>query len=319
MSTTTKATMPTLAEAVSQFRAAIKPRRLNPESIIADGVLHRCDVEDKKPGNKAGAYVLHLDGVPAGGFQNLTDGLGWENWHVQIDRNIKLSEAERQAFAKQCAEAKAKRERERKAASDAAADEAAKRYAAAVEVDPAHGYLRRKGITAPPSVRQSGELLLIPMHDAITGKLRGLQTIAADGSKRFTTGMGLSGCAFNIGEPSSIVAIVEGMATGASVYAATGWPVVCSFTAGNLGNVAQAIRQQYPQARTVICGDNDHGTERAGKGNPGLKAGREAAKAVRGLLVAPPAIGGTDFNDLHLAHGLDALRTALTQAAGGDA
>jgi len=66
-----------------QFRAAADKRGIVlPLKINADGEIHRCPIKkhrDKK-GRADGAYLLHLKGVvPAGGLQNHTDGLGWQN------------------------------------------------------------------------------------------------------------------------------------------------------------------------------------------------------------------------------------------------
>ena len=55
-------------EILSQFRAAVSARGLLlPDHIDADGKLHRCALRDVPAGKKDGAYLLHLDGVPAGG------------------------------------------------------------------------------------------------------------------------------------------------------------------------------------------------------------------------------------------------------------
>ena len=57
----------TTAEVIDQFRAALAARDIvPPESIIADGSIHRCDAAGKN-GKGDAAYLLHLDGIPAGG------------------------------------------------------------------------------------------------------------------------------------------------------------------------------------------------------------------------------------------------------------
>jgi putative DNA primase/helicase len=65
-------------EAVEQFRAALVARDIvAPARIIADGAIHRCDAAGKN-GKGDAAYLLHLDGFPAGGLENWRDGKGWE-------------------------------------------------------------------------------------------------------------------------------------------------------------------------------------------------------------------------------------------------
>jgi putative DNA primase/helicase len=81
----------------AQFVAAMSRRGLVPKKLIADGKIHRCDV--RGPGGcKDGAYLLYVDGVvPAGGFQNWKDGLGWAGWSFDVGRQLTPAEqSERQ-------------------------------------------------------------------------------------------------------------------------------------------------------------------------------------------------------------------------------
>jgi putative DNA primase/helicase len=69
----------TAAEVIDRFRAALAARDIiPPESIIADGSIHRSNVAGKN-GKGDAAYQLHLDGIPAGGLENWRDGKGWES------------------------------------------------------------------------------------------------------------------------------------------------------------------------------------------------------------------------------------------------
>lgn len=42
--------------------------------IIADGKLHRAHLEGHKPGTKNGAYIPHLNGIPAGWGMDYVSG-----------------------------------------------------------------------------------------------------------------------------------------------------------------------------------------------------------------------------------------------------
>ena len=65
------ATGPATAEVIDRFRAALAARDIvPPESIIADGSIHRCDAAGKN-GKGDAAYLLHLGGIPAGGATTL--------------------------------------------------------------------------------------------------------------------------------------------------------------------------------------------------------------------------------------------------------
>ena len=50
-------------------------------------------MRDGKNGKGDAAYLLHLDGVPAGGFENHRDGLGWEAWRADVQRQLSPAEA----------------------------------------------------------------------------------------------------------------------------------------------------------------------------------------------------------------------------------
>ena len=67
------ATGPDAAEVIERFRAALAARDIvPPRSIIADGSIHRCDASGRN-GRGDAAYLLHLDGIPAGGLENWRD------------------------------------------------------------------------------------------------------------------------------------------------------------------------------------------------------------------------------------------------------
>ncbi|WP_143292886.1 toprim domain-containing protein, partial [Burkholderia pseudomallei] len=117
------------------------------------------------------------------------------------------------------------------------------------------------------------------------------------------------------GAVSSVLLVGEGYATCATLAAATGYPAAVAFDAGNLHAVATALRGRYPDARIVVCADEDHTTD----GNPGVTKARAAADAVAGTVAIPdfgpnrPATG-TDFNDLAAHLGPDAVAAAVRAA-----
>ena len=95
------------AEVIDRFRAALAARDIvPPESIIADGSIHRCDAAGKN-GKRDAAYLLHLDGIPTGGLENWRDGKGWESWRFDIGRA--LTPAERDALRRKAEIASARR------------------------------------------------------------------------------------------------------------------------------------------------------------------------------------------------------------------
>ncbi|MFO1351541.1 MAG: toprim domain-containing protein [Gammaproteobacteria bacterium] len=257
---------------IAQFRAALATRSIiAPADFVADGRLHRCDAEGKH-GKGDAAYLLHLDGIPAGGFENHRDGLGWQTWRADIGRELSREEA----VACQSRIDAMRRERE---AEDAqrkakARDRAAAIWQAAKPVIN-HSYLTRKGVRAH-GLRIQGDRLIVPIHDAC-GVLHGLQFIGPDGTKRFLKGGRVRGCFHAIGvlDHSTAVIVCEGYATGASIHEATDYVVVVAFDCGNLEAVARALKAKYPDARLVIAADNDRATlatlASARRGKPRLR------------------------------------------------
>src|SRR3546814_10595998 len=128
-----------------------------------------------------------------------------------------------------------------------------------------------------------------------------------------------------------VIRIGEGFATGASLHGATGHAVVVAFDAGNLAHVARVIRGAFPEMQIVICADNDQWTTEP-INNPGVYHARNAAREVRAMVAIPPFTeadgtpdpdkpgqlkGPSDFNDLAVLRGADAVREAIEKI--GDA
>ena len=108
-----------------------------PKQIIADGLLHRCDVEGGKASKDDAAYVLHLDGVAAGGCINWKDGQGWENWSAKPEAS--MSEYERRKLRSEIERQRRLRDEEEKQRRADAVERAKRTLSsaptAAVEVD----------------------------------------------------------------------------------------------------------------------------------------------------------------------------------------
>ncbi|MCJ7929177.1 primase-helicase zinc-binding domain-containing protein [Aeromonas sp. LsrichE-8G] len=226
-----------------------------------------------------------------------------------------LDPAERERIQRQ-QQAKTEQERQR---AEQQRQKAARR-AADIMADTGQGespYLERKGFGSHLSavnrtlIREGGEnfhagSLVVALTDE-GGALVNVQLIRADGSKRYLAGGQKAGAYHRI-EGGALVAVVEGYATGLSVHLAIGATVYCAMDAGNLHAVAQIARRQHPEARILLCGDNDEGTQ----GNPGKAKSEQAAVAIGGLVALPPEFSG-DWNDYHQAHGLEETKRAIMQ------
>lgn len=258
-----------------------------------DGLDLVCRVTSKNP-KEAAELVAPLVGLSAGGLDPAERDRIHQQQQAKAEREHKQAEQQR-----------------RKAAS----------RAAAILHDCEQGkapYLERKGFGAHLGVvnrtliREGGEnfpagSLVIPLTNE-AGEPVNVQLIGHDGSKRYLAG-GQKAGAFHLIEGGELVAVVEGYATGLSVHLASGAMVYCAMDAGNLLAIAQIARRQHPDARILLCGDNDEGT----KGNPGKTKAEQAAATVGGL-VALPSVAG-DWNDYHQAHGLTATKEAIMSAS----
>ena len=243
---------------------------------------------------------------------------------VKVNRDgkaVTISAEDRAAIAARqkanMARLKAMREAEQDKAA-LAAGSAWRKYLPDGESD----YLVRKGVQAfglrfSPS---GNGTVAVPMMDG-AGKVWGLQLIRG---KNRPTGklekeywpkkLAKQGHYHLIGPiPKGVVLIAEGYATAATLYQATGLPVVVAFDAGNLQPVAQSISKTYRGSKIVVCADDDYLTT----GNPGVTAANNAAHAVGGVVAVPAFTvdrGGkklTDFNDLAALEGEAIVRAQI--------
>jgi putative DNA primase/helicase len=164
---------------------------------------------------------------------------------------------------------------------NAAADEQ-RRWDRAIPAPVDHPYLVKKQIPAC-GARLEGSALLIPMFD-IEGMVQSVQEISPNGRKHNEKGGRRKGCFFPIGEPGDMFLIGEGFSTCATLHAATGLGVISAGDAGNLGIVAQNMRDLHPDATIVVCADDDWKTA---TGNTGKIAAEKTAKEINGILCLP--------------------------------
>lgn len=201
-----------------------------------------------------------------------------------------------------------------------------------------HPYLAAKGITNPDAIaglRQNkykdNDNLIIPV--LYENEIVNLQSINQDGGKRFLAGGQVQGAYAFIGKADDVekvgVVMAEGYATAASIYEATGKPVIIAFDAGNMVAVAERLAQKLPQnVPVVIAVDND-------ASQTGIKKARQAAALLgdRATAIQPefsmtqiqqyqkgkgvdekgrPPLP-SDFNDLHKLAGLEAVRQSFAE------
>lgn len=163
------------------------------------------------------------------------------------------------------------------------------------------------------SLTMSKGCMVLPMRD-MQGRIRNLQVITRakkEAAKKLFIKCGQkSGTYMRLGEGEGAKLVCEGYATGASLHQATGLPVWVTWDCGGLLNFAKDVGE----GDYLFCGDDDY----AKKGNPGKTKAREAAQLVGGRYVLPAFPSGiergTDFNDLHVACGLEVVKAQIDEA-----
>lgn len=310
--------MSDLDAVVAQLRNA----GLEIERDLVFGKLTHVRVEGGKRSKKQGWYVLYEmrlangETVIAGAYGNYKTDL-----KDKIERNTRhWNDADREEYRIRMQAARQAQEEADAEARRACAERARKTWENLPEAG-ASPYLQRKRVLAF-GVRFARGTVVVPVRVA-TGALVGLQFIAPDGGKIFLTGTPKKGAFHFIGnyQPeasgTNLILLAEGYATAATVHMATGLPVAVAFDAGNLMPVVQALRALYPDARFVLCGDDDAGepgwgctdcghfvsakarnyqpfircsrcqSNRCEAGNPGRVKALAAARRVGGVAVFP--------------------------------
>ncbi|MGF6904642.1 DUF927 domain-containing protein [Paraburkholderia sp. GAS348] len=232
-------------------------------------------------------------------------------------------------------------EREQRAAKDAqkretralaAAGLAETVWRAASPTSADHPYLARKGVRPSDTLREidarklaaliryqpkrGGDLLtgriLIALVE-VSGKRSTLEMIDDNGRKSALAGGAKAGgywAAQEMPDAPGVVLVAEGIATALSATQCTGYPATASLSVGQMEAAVKAMRERYPDARLVVLADLDKES-----GEPHETA-VQAARAL-GVRLAVPAFDAdrqsnqTDFNDMHVARGADAVKEAI--------
>ena len=263
--------------------------------IVADGQLHRAHVDGDRPGTRNAWYLLHDGDFPAGAFGCHKLGIS-RKWRADQKREPLTQQARAQMDADRKARAEAQER-----AYIAAVSRAEQILEAAIRDASQHPYCLRKGIRLFGVKANKHGLLVIPIYSAVTGKLQTIQMIANDGSKKMLTGGRFTNGCFPFSDVPNFwanavhrIGIGEGWATCATLTETLHETAMFSaFSAGNLMNVARALRARYSDTSIVIYGDHDiNGT--------GQRYANAAATAIDGLVAIPP-IPGHDWNDARRA------------------
>ncbi|CAE6816687.1 hypothetical protein R69658_05659 [Paraburkholderia aspalathi] len=294
--------------------------------VPADGQWHRTDVSDDNSGKGDASIMLFPDG--AGGVVCNWKG---DTRHFFVDDGRHLSGSEKADRQRQIDAAKDEAAKKRQVARGRAATLATVVWSSATPARNDHGYLQRKGLSAPETLREidcdklieligytpqsSGEKLtgrILIATVRLSGVLTSVEMIDESGRKSALVGGAKAGAYWTACEPtneSKRILIAEGCADALSVHLCTGDAAVAALSAGNLKRVAEAMRAAHLDAKVIICGDRGNGAKQA----------REAAQAIGGSVAFPdfgqdPMEDQKDFDDMRRMLGVDAVRTCIDAA-----
>lgn len=194
-----------------------------------------------------------------------------------------------------------------------------------------HPYLMRKGLSAIETLREidadklksligyapkSGDTKLsgrVLVARIVTGSIvTSLEFIDEQGVKSALAGGEKSSgywAAKALGKSPDRVLIAEGVATAMSAHVATGDVALAALSCGNLKKVAERIRTEHPDAEIVILADLGNGEGDA------TKAALETGSKIAIPDFPPDSADATDFNDLHVIAGAEAVADAIAQAS----
>ncbi|OOS05972.1 putative DNA primase/helicase [Moraxella cuniculi DSM 21768] len=292
----------------------------------------RCDDKDG-----TGSWICNQCGA-GNGFSLVREYTGNDAYNAHaliaevlgIDGDKAVSEADKQAWAKERAKRQSADKQAKHESRKVAANTASQRWQTAVAANPHHGYLAKKGIQSHGLRVDKFGNLLIPLyyHNTNTGNITlcNIQSIDKDGKKLFIKDGLVSGAFYTLGDvlSSDTIFVCEGYATAASIYEAIGrhHPVIATFNADNMVKCASIIRALYPQHRLIFCADDDRATAQKTGKNAGIDAGRRASTIAQAEYISPDfgdddrtATGElTDYNDLHMAFGIEVIKAQLLHA-----
>jgi putative DNA primase/helicase len=269
------------------FEQTLRMAGLHPRVVEADGKIRRC-ASELKPNKRNGWYVLNPDG--RGSWGDWTTGSGEALGHWSEEKSSSVAQSA-QAIERMRQHREAERQSRIKAMR-----RARDFWCASKPIMRVHPYLENKGLSPRgcAGLRAHDGLLVVPVWHG--DWIISVQTIAADGTKRFWPGAPVKAGAFVLNrERAAVTALVEGLATGLAVYQSLPQAkVIVAFDAGNLLPVAQRIK---PHGNVVVVADNDHGTEAKRGTNPGIEKARNTADLLGCGIWWPEGIEGTDAAD----------------------
>lgn len=266
-----------------------------PPKALKDGAIDRIDDPTDKPHKGSGWYIYNqYENIAIASFGTWKDAGVTHTWTSKEMGS--MSFAERVKINEQIKINEAKRQEELKEKNDNAAMEAFETFSKLDDATDDNPYLKRKHVKACDGLKVMGDVLYMPILDK--GAMTSYQKIMPDGTKRMKTGGRKKGCSFPIKGDDSTVYIAEGLATALSIHEATGNTCYVAIDCGNLYETSQGVKKEYPESHIIIAGENND-------------TNKAKCEQIDMPAIFPPNSEHDDFNDMHVALGLDAVSEVL--------
>lgn len=295
----------------------------HPPVDVPAGCWVRFPAKGKRKKNRSAACYLFPD-MKGGLWIDYAAGDGIKYWFADGHRSVSgLSDEEKERIERRKSEIEEEKQRIRQNSL-----RSAEIFLSKCQVCAEHPYLDRKlinpvsGMLVYQYAGHDYPTLIIPMRKP-NGKLSGYQRIYADGVKKYSYGCDPDHACFFIrgtrqtgSDGKRYRLICEGVATGVSLWMASGFDTVCAMSSGNLYKTARLMFERGAgDAVNLICADNDKGTYKKEGTNPGIETAEKIKKELGYNYVFPEFTDNqySDFNDLHCQRGLDAVRQVIAE------
>jgi len=345
-----------MLDLIDEFHSALIAAGFNPKDgkLIADNKWQPAYMEGDSRNKPHGAYTMKIAGADFayGCYMDRRDQDKKYSWHSKSRTKLTAQERkERNKHIKEYEEKKTEAlEKKHKRLARLLTKAFKNLPKLNLERPNKNLYCQRKQIEAHGiKFRPKGNEVIVPVYGA-DGLVYSIQRITPDGKKFLFIGGKKKGNYFPFvkkGEDLGIILICEGFATGATIRQATGLPVAAAIDSGNLVYALHSLKLKFPQAKFVLCADNDAWTFENSKRpkdviarevaaddprweawreagmlwNVGIDKARQAAAKCGGASVVSPCFDGlpldnkpTDFNDLAIMFGEAAVAEQIMAA-----
>ncbi len=310
-----------------------------PQNIIADGKLHRYKMKEDKGSSKSGFVQFHHDEFPSAIFGHWKH-YGSEKLRWSYRKKSDMNKEERARFAKMRAEQARKREIEEARMQGLAIGRAKELWSMEpLNINPSdYPYLAKKKCGAhgvkffdnlevfkklateeqmdeyndPETDKShpkyaSTPTMCIPATN-FNGDIVSIQRIGSNGFKGYQSDAPKG--IHKISGDDSVVFLVEGYATGATIHELTGCTTYVAFDCGQLLKCASWIKLWHPDDVRIIASDNDRFTLTP-VNNPGQSKAKEVCSQFGFYNLKPlfhEGQDGTDWNDLLNYYSFEVLK-----------